>query len=1121
MRIIRIPFLLFTISLGFFSCSKDVLEPMAIPPILSGVPTDSSWIGPDYATVKATVNDGGSPIVTKGFLYGTDSNLLVLQSGTNVQVARFYDDGNPVRLFDTTIFQLIPNRRYYVHGYASNIEGTTYGPRISFLTKPPGLPSVSTGNADSITKNQASVMGTVLSSGGSPVSQRGISVSTNPAVDSTSFKYFSGNGVGVFYVNLNGLDSCTTYFFRAFASNSVGTCYGSLNSFTTLRFPEVSTRPLSQITSNSVVTGGQILSDGGTNILARGIAYKSSPNPTIFDLNTADGNGPGSFITTVGGLQPSTLYYLRAYATNFVGTAYGNEISFTTSASLASVTTALPTGVTSIEASIGGNVVSDGGSAVTGRGIAYGLSSSPTTANFTTVNGTGTGLFVAALNGLISGMPYFARAYAINAVGVSYGNQVTFNTIAGMPQLVINTPNGVSGSGAVIVSQVVHDGSLPVTVRGVAYGVTPMPTLSNTVQVNGSGTGLYTSTLSGLISGTLFYVRAFATNAVGTGYSNQISFTTLQGYASLTTAPISNITSNSAQCGGDVLSDGGSLITSRGVAYGLTMSPNIGNNFVTTGNGLGPFVSNLTGLTGGTTYYARAFATNSIGSAYGNQVDFVTLPGVPLVTTDQPVSILANQATSGGNIMFDGGSAVISRGIAYGISSNPDLTGSFTSNGSGIGVFTSILLNLIPGTTYFNRAYATNNVGTAFGNQHTFTTLSSSPLVQTASASSITAETAISGGEVVNSGGTPVTSRGTAFALSTNPTTQNSFTTDGTGIGLFVSNLTNLRAGSLYYYRAYATNNLGTSYGAVLTFNTLPGLAMVTTGTVSAVGANSAYFVGEVLHSGGSTVTSRGFAPSTTSNPTISGPNSLQGSGTGVFAGQISGLQPGSLYFVRSFATNAIGTNYGNQTSFQTDNCGALTVNDVNGNSYPTVYIGNQCWLKANLKVMSYRNGDAIPGNLPNSTWSTTTSGAYAVYDFSPSNDSLYGKLYNGFAVNDSRGICPIGWRLPSDSDWTILVNAISPSGNSNSIVLAMNSPAFGGNNSSGFSALGSGYRESGGFYYGCGSTSNVSNKFFARSSNNGHFAISLAPFPPHLWSYQIHTAGNPNFGYAVRCIRD
>ena len=264
-------------------------------------------------------------------------------------------------------------------------------------------------------------MGTVLSSGGSPVSQRGISVSINPAVDSTSFKYFSDTGVGVYYTNLNGLDSCTTYFFRAFASNTIGTYYGSLNSFSILRLPEISTRPLSQIASNSVVSGGQILSNGGTNILSRGIAYGSSPNPTILGLIITGGNRPGSFIITVGGLQPSTLYYLRAYATNGVGTAYGNEISFTTSASLASGTTALPTGVTSIEASTGGNVVSDGGSAVTARGVAYGLSSSPTTANFTTVNGAGTGLFVAALTGLISGVSYFARAYAINAVGVSYG----------------------------------------------------------------------------------------------------------------------------------------------------------------------------------------------------------------------------------------------------------------------------------------------------------------------------------------------------------------------------------------------------------------------------------------------------------------------------------------------------------------------------------------------------------------------------------------------------------------------------------------------------------------------------------------------------------------------------
>ena len=198
---------------------------------------------------------------------------------------------------------------------------------------------------------------------------------------------------------------------------------------------------------------------------------------------------------------------------------------------------------------------------------------------------------------------------------------------------------------------------------------------------------------------------------------------------------------------------------------------------------------------------------------------------IPTVTTTAVSSITANTAVSGGNVTSDGGAPVTSRGVCWSTSTNPTTSNSTTIDGSGIGVFSSSLTGLVVNTTYFVRAYATNSQGTAYGNVVSFTTIvgASIPTVTTTAVSSITANTAVSGGNVTSDGGAPVTSRGVCWSTSTNPTTSNSTTIDGSGIGVFSSSLTGLVVNTTYFVRAYATNSQGTAYGNVVSFTTIVG----------------------------------------------------------------------------------------------------------------------------------------------------------------------------------------------------------------------------------------------------------------------------------------------------------
>ena len=154
--------------------------------------------------------------------------------------------------------------------------------------------------------------------------------------------------------------------------------------------------------------------------------------------------------------------------------------------------------------------------------------------------------------------------------------------------------------------------------------MSPEPTVSNLHSSDGTGTGTFVSTLTGLLPSTTYYVRAYATNANGTVYGEQRSVTTPDGLPTVTTAIVSGVTATSAVSGGEVTADGGYPVILRGVCYSTTPNPTTNGLRTTDGSGTGSFVSNLIGLTPGTTYYVRAYATNSTGIVYGAERTFNT-----------------------------------------------------------------------------------------------------------------------------------------------------------------------------------------------------------------------------------------------------------------------------------------------------------------------------------------------------------------------------------------------------------------------------------------------------------------------------------------------------------------
>lgn len=588
--------------------------------------------------------------------------------------------------------------------------------------------TVETSQVTSITEATAICGGIITSDGGSEITIRGVCWSTSPTPTIENDTTIAAAGSSVFTSLIKGLSPGTTYYIRAYVVNKGGVAYGFNSTFTTKTF-SITTTPISvfSLTATSVIGGGNIISDGDSSSLtvkARGVCWTTFPTPTIENSKTSDGVGGGRFSSRVDSLIAFTTYYLRAYATNNNCTIYGNEVSFTTLNGIVGLTTNAVSSIKAYTATCGGKLTSDGGAIVTERGLCWNTSPGPTTANSKLINVNGTSAFVANITGLSPSTTYYVRTYAINSVGISYGNEVNFITQSGIVGLTTNNVSSIKVNTAISGGTIASDGGAPVTERGICWSIGSSPTTANNKTVDGSGTETFTANITGLAPSTTYNVRSYAINSVGTSYGNEISFMTQSGVIGITTDAATSINALTATSGGTISTDGGSIVTDCGICWSTSQNPTLLNDKITKGAGLNSYTTNLSGLTPSTTYYLRAYATNSVGTTYGNEVSFTTQSGIIGLTTMAVSSISSFTATSGGAILADGGSTVTERGVCWNTSPKPTTENNKTSNGSGISSYIANLSGLSPRTVYYVRAYAINSVGISYGNEVFFTSYS-------------------------------------------------------------------------------------------------------------------------------------------------------------------------------------------------------------------------------------------------------------------------------------------------------------------------------------------------------------------------------------------------------------
>ena len=292
-------------------------------------------------------------------------------------------------------------------------------------------------------------------------------------------------------------------------------------------------------------------------------------------------------------------------------------------------------------------------------------------------------------------------------------------------------------------------------------------------------------------------------------------------------------------------------------------------------------------------------------------------PSVPIMSTGQPTDVTSASAHCFGSVLSDGNSAVVERGFVYSNIQYPTVENQKVTVGNGVGDF-DVVLNLNPNTTYYVRSFARNRFGVGYGEQITLTTLDGLAVLGPVAISDISATTARCSSSIVDNGGYPISVCGICWSLSANPTVNNMHTENNTEQATFVSQLTNLRPGTVYYVRAYAVNQAGIAYSSQYSFTTKNGLPVVTTARVSDITSTGAVAGGNVTSDGGFSVLRRGVCFSTSPLPTVSDSHTDDGSGSGSYVSHLSGLTPSTTYYYRAYATNSVGTVYGEQFVFVT-----------------------------------------------------------------------------------------------------------------------------------------------------------------------------------------------------------
>ena len=508
---------------------------------------------------------------------------------------------------------------------------------IKLIISAKSRPVVSFDAVKNVAYNGAVLNGTIVSVGNTKITRYGFcwAQHTEPTVDDAFSNMRDCSIPMSFEGTITDLAANTKYYVRAYAENNEGISYSNEETFTTAGvpvIPTVQTKEITNIKSNTVSAGGFLSSLGNVTIVSQhghiwGTSEKLEVSATTkTELGKLE--EPTSFSSEITDLEPNQKYYVCAYATNEKGTAYGETIQFTTSAADMVLTTNEVTDIIHNAATCGGTITNYGGRTVKECGVCWSLKEEAVSTSDWKVTGKlEKDKWNCRLEGLTKETNYYARVYVQATDGaLFYGPIRKFTTTqeVKLPSIAKVTITGIDTQGATLQSSMTDKGNSTITSCGFCWSTNANPTIENETVACETAGAAFGAKLSGLKDGTKYYVRAYATNTMGTGYSEQAEFTTTAITVPVWgTASVLNIGRTRVNVSAALTSNGNAEITEMGVCWATHPESSVYDEKLVCQNG-NSISTQVTGLQGTTTYYLRVYAQNAKGIAYSNEVSFTT-----------------------------------------------------------------------------------------------------------------------------------------------------------------------------------------------------------------------------------------------------------------------------------------------------------------------------------------------------------------------------------------------------------------------------------------------------------------------------------------------------------------
>ena len=527
---------------------------------------------------------------------------------------------------------------------------------------------------------------------------------------------------------------------------------------------------------------------------------------------------------------------------------------------------------------------------------------------------------------------YYIRAYAINEAGVSYTDPTQFSTVSlNVPQLAYPVVNSETVNSAYVQSTIQNNGNSTIAEYGFCWSSkNNTPTEQDNEGIIAIKEGDFSTTMGGLIFGTTYYVRAYAKNSQGTGYSDTQVFSTVSIVAPwVETVVISNVSESGATLSAAITSTNNGTIKEKGFCWSTT--PNVDNatKKIITGTNTA-MTHTLSGLEDGTLYYVWAYAANEAGTGYSYINQFTTTKlSVPTTVVSAINSITVNSAYVSASVQETGNAAITERGFYWSSKTNtPNETNNEGAAVMASDAFNTTMTGLSYGTTYYVRAYAKNSVGIGMSEVTSFdtNTITIPSLSYYTDVTGVSVSNAYLSASIVSENNGKVTRKG--FCWSTSQSTPTLGNADGyhditSSVNTFSYTLSNLSPNTTYYVCAYADNQAGINYNQVAVFTTYA-INKPSVDYVELISSTytSAKVKARITDKGNLTITEAGFYWSETN----AAPNGSASDGKAVFKNptndlletEIKDLKQNTMYYVRAFATNSEGTTMSSVSTFTT-----------------------------------------------------------------------------------------------------------------------------------------------------------------------------------------------------------